>query len=136
MMPVFFNDIFEWICVDFLLLMTLITTFSLIIIQKSLIKKLNSFHETQRQQSPYLDNLNSLLASLQTSGESTSQAYEKMATELKNVLIVNAGHREIVLQNLDEIQAMIEDVKQELITKEIARHRLNTFISESFKKST
>ena len=136
MMPDFFNDIFEWIRVDFLLLMTLITTFCLIIIQKSLIKKLNSFHETQRQQSPYSDNLNSLLASLQTSGESTSQAYEKMAAELKNVLIVNAGHREIVLQNLDEIQAMIEDVKQELITKEIARHRLNTFISESFKKST
>ena len=136
MMPDFFNDIFEWISIDFLVLMTLIPTFFLIIIQTSLIKNLNSFHETQRQQSPYLDNINSLLASLQTSGESTSQEYEKMAAELKNVLIVNAGHREIVLQNLDEIQAMIEDVKQELITKEIARHRLNAFISESFKKST
>ena len=136
MMPDFFNAIFEWISIDFLVLMTLIPTFLLIIIQTSLIKNLNSFHETQRQQSPYLDNINSLLASLQTSGESTSQEYEKMAAELKNVLIVNAGHREIVLQNLDEIQAMIEDVKQELITKEIARHRLNAFISESFKKST
>ena len=83
-----------------------------------------------------MGNINSLLASLQTSGESTSQEYEKMAAELKNVLIVNARNREIVLQNLDEIHAMIEDVKQELITKEIARHRLNTFISESFKKST
>lgn len=136
MMPDFFNDIFEWISIDFLVLMILLPTFFLIIIQTSLIKKLNSFHETQRQQSPYLENINSLLASLQTSGESTSQEYEKMAAELKNVLIVNAGDREIVLQNLDEIQAMIEDVKEELITKEIARHRLNTFISESFKKST
>ena len=136
MMPDFFKDIFEWIRFDFLLLMTLITTFFLIIIQTSLIKKLNSFYETQRQQSPYLGNINSLLASLQTSGESTSQEYEKMAAELKNVLIVNARNREIVLQNLDEIHAMIEDVKQELITKEIARHRLNTFISESFKKSS
>ena len=136
MMPDFLNDILEWIRIDFLLFITLIITFFLIIIQTSLIKKLNLFHDTQRQQSQYLDNLNILLASLQTSGLSTSQAYEKMAAELKNVLIVNAGHREIVLQNLDEIQVMIEDVKQELITKEIARHRLNTFISESFKKST
>ena len=136
MMPDFLNDILEWIRIDFLLFITLIITFFLIIIQTSLIKKLNLFHDTQRQQSQYLDNLNILLASLQTSGLSTSQAYEKMAAELKNVLIVNAGHREIVLQNLDEIQAMIEDVKQELINKEIARHRLNTFISESFKKST
>ena len=135
MIPKNLKNLLELINQDFLVLLIILVSFILIIIQIIIIKKLNFLHEIQKTQVPYLANIDNLVASLRTSDENISQSYEEMAVELKSNLIVNAVHREIVLQNFNEIQDMIEDVKHELITKEISRHRLNKLISTTFKES-
>ena len=135
MIPEFLKNLLNWINLDLLVLLIFLVCSILIILQMFAITKLNSCIKAQRQQLPYLADINNSLASLPTSDEYTSQVVEKMAVELKSTLRVSAGQREIVLQNLNEIQAMIEDVKQEVVTKEISRHRLNALISTSLKKS-
>ena len=98
-------------------------------------KKLNYCLKVQRQQLPYLNELNNILASHKTSDEIASQVVKEMIVEFESILRINAGQRDLVLQNLNEIQDMIEDLKQEVVTKEISRHKLNTLISTSIKNS-